>query len=405
MKILVAHCVPRARINGMSRMMGFLHDEIANKGHQVDYFCLEDAPALRKFYPGFHRLLFPYLVLKYALAEARKGKAYDIINVHEPSGSAVVLFRRLLSAKIVVTSHGVERRNWEMRTAADSEPADRPCSKTRLIYPATLLWQADMSLRKSDHVFCLNSDDARYLTERLGRKPADVTRIFPAADPMFGQNAARRDYTRNRTLLFAGSWLVRKGTQDVVTAFADLVRRGHDIFLLILNPGPSDEIVAGQFPEDVRARLICRRTKSESETAAVFERADIFLLPSLFEGTPLTMIEAMWSGLPIVSTRTCGMRDVIEDGRNGLLINPRDSSALAERIERLLSDSALRRRLGTEAHSDAVNRFQWRLTAAPVLESYLRVLQKSRPAQLTRVESQTGRVPAAESNHLPVRES
>src|SRR6516165_4540346 len=96
MKILIAHCVPRARTNGMSRMMGFLHDEIADQGHQVDYFCSEDASILKGFYSGLYRFLFPWAVVKHVSAEAARGVPYDIINVHEPSGSAAIIFRRLL---------------------------------------------------------------------------------------------------------------------------------------------------------------------------------------------------------------------------------------------------------------------------------------------------------------------
>jgi glycosyltransferase involved in cell wall biosynthesis len=378
MKILVAHCVPRARTNGMSRMMGFLHDEVANKGHQVEYFCAEDVPVLPRLYTGFSRFVFPLAVLRHAARAAANWKPYDIINIHEPSGAPLVLWRHSLgNAKIVVTSHGVEQRNWEMRTSAAGAPEDRPSFKTRIVYPATLLWQAHIALRRADHVFCLNSEDRAHLMARVGRSAEDITRIYPAADPVFGANARLRDYSVCRTLLFAGTWLARKGAQDLVIAFSKLARERQGLQLTVLNPGVEETALLSQFPEDVRTRVNWRKTRSEQETAAAFEQADVFLLPSLFEGTPLTLIEAMWSGLPVVTTNVCGMRDVVRDGENGLLIPPRDPVALTASIARFLDDQTLRERTGRCALADAREKFQWRFVAVAVMESYLRVHGRS----------------------------
>ena len=98
--------------------------------------------------------------------------------------------------------------------------------------------------------------------------------------------------------------------------------------------------------------------------------AGIFVLPSLFEGTPLTLIEAMWSGLPIVTTATAGMKDVVSDGRTGLLVPPADPGALAAALDRLITDGQLRRRLGTEAHAVASHEYTWDNAAATFATAY-----------------------------------
>jgi glycosyltransferase involved in cell wall biosynthesis len=104
--------------------------------------------------------------------------------------------------------------------------------------------------------------------------------------------------------------------------------------------------------------------------ASTFSRADLFLLPSLFEGTPLTMMQAMMSGLPIVTTATCGMKDVIDDEMTGLLIPIRSPDAIVTAIERLLNSPALRRSLGVAARAVALKRYTWDQAAAPVLHAY-----------------------------------
>ena len=74
--------------------------------------------------------------------------------------------------------------------------------------------------------------------------------------------------------------------------------------------------------------------------------SDVFLLPSVFEGTPLTLMEAMHSGLPIVTTDVCGMRDVIRNGESGILVPIRSPGNIAQAINQLAGDSELRQRLG-----------------------------------------------------------
>ena len=81
-------------------------------------------------------------------------------------------------------------------------------------------------------------------------------------------------------------------------------------------------------------------------------RADIFLLPSKWEGMPMTVIEAMGTGLPVVASRVGGVPDMVTDGESGLLIPP-TAEALAQAIERLVKDEALRERLGTQARQEA----------------------------------------------------
>ncbi len=82
---------------------------------------------------------------------------------------------------------------------------------------------------------------------------------------------------------------------------------------------------------------------------AIMAQTDIFVLPSILEGLPLSIIEAMAYGCPIVATAVGGIPELIEDGVNGLLCQPADPVGLAQKIQALIEDSALRDRLGDTA--------------------------------------------------------
>jgi len=73
--------------------------------------------------------------------------------------------------------------------------------------------------------------------------------------------------------------------------------------------------------------------------------ADIFVLPSLSEGFPVVIVEAMASGLPIVATNITGLPEIVHDGENGFLVEPKNPAELAERILLLLQDDELRGRI------------------------------------------------------------
>ena len=194
--------------------------------------------------------------------------------------------------------------------------------------------------------------------------------MTPGADPIFGAAAEQRTYQRASRLLFAGTWLPRKGVQELAQAFTTLVDRGHDVRLDVLGAGVDPAVVVRGFGSAAAARVDVRVGGNDAEIAAAMRDADIFVLPSLFEGTPLTLIEAMWSGLPVVTTATAGMKDVVSDGRTGLLVAPGDAVPLAAAIGRLTQDADLRRRLGAEAHAVAQREYTWENAAATFASAY-----------------------------------
>jgi len=353
----------------MSRIMGFIHDRVAAAGHHVDYFCAEDLPAVLR--GRVARFTFPLALCRHIAAACRTRAPYDIVNVHEPASGLVCLLRRAIGRPVlVVTSHGLEQRAWELSLAELRLGRAGPSWRTRVVYPATGLWQANLGLRHADHVFCLNYEDRDYLFRHMGVTPERTTRIFPGADVGFASPNGTRDYGRCTRLLFAGTWRKNKGIEDMVPAFVALAARWPELRLTVLGAGVPEGVVRGAFPEALRGRVECRFAADDSQTAAAFQAADLFLLPSLFEGTPLTLMEAMMSGLPVVTTAVCGMRDVIRDGENGLLVPLRNPEAIVNAVGCLLEDDVLRARLGRSAQCEALEQYTWDRVAESVLLTY-----------------------------------
>jgi glycosyltransferase involved in cell wall biosynthesis len=380
LRILVAANIAERRTGGMSRIMGFTHDVLAKAGHTVDYFYAEQASRYGVRGP-WSRFSFPLALARFVADQKRQGAAYDVVNAHEPTALAVALRRRSLgNPRVVITSHGVERRAWELALEEGRLGRGGPTLKTRVVYPLTSLWQSALALRRADHVFCLSFEDRDYLRSWLGPACPSITRIFPAANAGFAEAAAARDYGRAERLLFAGTWRKNKGTQDLVQAFEALASRQPTITLTVLGGGFTASTILAAFPEALRPRVRCVSAESERETMAAFAAHDLFVLPSLFEGTPLTLVEAMASGLPIVTTATCGMKDVIRDGENGLLVPIRASGAIVASLERLIQDGELRQRLGRAARAEAAGKYTWERVAEPIGAAYWTLADAARRA-------------------------
>ena len=103
---------------------------------------------------------------------------------------------------------------------------------------------------------------------------------------------------------------------------------------------------------------------------------DVFVLPSLWEGLPLSLVLAMGAGVPVVATNVAGIPEVVEEGRTGLLVPPADSAALGRALARLFGDASLRQRLGRDARAAVLPRFGVDGYVSSVTHLYDRLLSK-----------------------------
>jgi glycosyltransferase involved in cell wall biosynthesis len=118
----------------------------------------------------------------------------------------------------------------------------------------------------------------------------------------------------------------------------------------------TEETVRRHFSHLIQSSLEVHPFVSREDMPALYASHDIFVLPSL--GMPLVLLEAMASGLAIVTTESSGMTDVVEDGHDGLLTIPGDATSLVLAITKLFENPQLRRQLGSAAQ-EKMKRFSW----------------------------------------------
>jgi glycosyltransferase involved in cell wall biosynthesis len=159
---------------------------------------------------------------------------------------------------------------------------------------------------------------------------------------------------------FTVGWIGRmtgiKRTDDVLLAFRTLRERGVDARLVMVGDGPDRDHVERRAHDlgVVRDTLFLGY---QEQVARFFAAFDVFVLPSANEGTPVTAIEALAAGRPVVATRVGGIPDVVREGEDGFLVAQGDVGALADRLEQLAGDPRLRERMGESARSRVRRRY------------------------------------------------
>ncbi len=108
----------------------------------------------------------------------------------------------------------------------------------------------------------------------------------------------------------------------------------------------------------------------------LYALSDIFVLPSFYENFPACILEAMASQCAVVSTPVGGIREMIEDGTNGILVPTNDAEALADSLVKLVEDKRLRTALGRKARESVVERFNWPEAARKTIECYEEVIAR-----------------------------
>jgi O-antigen/teichoic acid export membrane protein/glycosyltransferase involved in cell wall biosynthesis len=225
-----------------------------------------------------------------------------------------------------------------------------------------ILW----GLGKSSKFIAVSLAMERLLSSHWPGIPCVMVPYGINADLFAGGRAPTNHSVR---LLFIGKMGFLKGEQDLLQALQRVVEVAPNFRLDMLGQ-LSDSITTECRVSGLQPLIDHLGPVSLEERLAYFKRADLFVLPTYAEGTPISMLEAMAAGLPVVSTPVGGIPDVVEDGVEGYIVRAGDVEALADRLARLINDPEQCRRMGRLAQ-DKVRPFNWDVVL-PQLERELR---------------------------------
>jgi sugar transferase (PEP-CTERM/EpsH1 system associated) len=343
--------LPAMEAAGMEAMTARLTRALAARGHQVGVTCIESggvlADQLRA--DGFRVAVVPARglrsMLRAPLLEAwLRTVAPDAVHVHSGAWlKGARAARRAGVTRVVHTVHGL--------TGDDGEP-----------WHVTFLHR--LAARYTDWVAPVSTPLRDYLARRV-RIDAAKMRVIPngvntdhfrpgpptgalrerlriASEGLIVGTVARLDPVKNHALL--------------IDAFARVRALVPEAALVIIGDGPLRSSL------EARARSLGLERNihfvgASNDVAALYRELDLFVLSSNAEGTSMSILEAMASGVCVLATAVGGTPDLLADGASGMLVPPRDPAALAGALTEVLRDDARRRRLADAGRARARERY------------------------------------------------
>lgn len=242
----------------------------------------------------------------------------------------------------------------------------------------------DRLLKNSDDLLISECDSSRdYLVKRLGYSPDKVRTVYNGVDiAQWPVSKVERHEKRLGLRLGKDDILVgsvgrldaQKAQGVLVEAVARLKNR-HPVKCVIIGDGPKRASLEAQ----VRRRGLEKHVwllGERDDVTAWLSSFDLFALPSLWEGLPNALLEAMAMGLPVVASAVDGVGEVVKDDENGLLVHPKDPGLLADKLAALAGDPQARARLGGAAKRTIAERFTLLRMIADYEAAYSEVLTR-----------------------------
>ncbi|MFQ6135701.1 MAG: glycosyltransferase family 4 protein [Candidatus Hydrothermarchaeales archaeon] len=285
--------------------------------------------------------------LSFTISGFFKGKNADFDAIHAhyavPQGLLGVILKKVGKKPLVVTLHGSDV------TILSRNIFTRPIIK--------------YVLKNADKIITV-SEFLRDEVLNLGIKKEKVTTIYAGVSADVGDRESKID---GETVAFIGALVRQKGVDILIRAFKMVKERLPKAKLIIIGDGKErsslEELAKDLRLEDVQFRGYY------GELKGIFGESSLLVLPSREEGFGLVLLEAMNHGVPIIASRIGGIKEIVQNGYNGILVQKENPGELSRAIVKILEDEELRTKL-TRNGREFVKRFSWEKMADEVDEIY-----------------------------------
>lgn len=302
-------------------------------------------------------LILPFFVIATVLNLIRVSKRMnaEVIHAHWvlPNGFAAAIVSKLLRIPLVISLLG-----------SDIFIADR-----NFLFRAAAKW----TFKQSSAVTACSQE----LYDRAKRIHNNINiQLIPlGADPDIFKPINNREEIRERygwssdeiIITTLGRMVYKKGFSHLIDIVPELISKENRIKVVIGGSGPLErELKEKAHLMGINDSIFFPGRIPWNEDPKFLAASDIFILPSQrdkagnLDGLPTVLLEAMACGLPCVASDIGGVSLVIEDGKNGFLVQPSDKAALIDRLLRLVEDDDLRREMGAVARENVVEKFNWK---------------------------------------------
>ena len=364
--------IDEANVGGGQRHVLWLAEGLVRDGYEIAVACERQGylvDELRSI--GIRHLpvdLGNHFSAKSLFHLIRLIREFDPTIVHTHGGTAGVYGRiaaRYLNRTTVHTYHGIHYLHFE-------------AGWMKRIY----LFLEQFLLRWTDATICVaNSDLHLALSHNLAKHARAFVVVNGINARQFGPSAepSKRKRVSNRRVTVIGTigrLHEQKGHRYLIQAAGEIAKLSAPIEFRIVGDGNLRSELELQV-QTLGLQNVIRFLGSRTDITAQLAQMDLFVLPSLWEGLPLVLLEAMSAGVPIIASNVDGVSEILEDGKDALLVPPRDPHTLAMAIVKLIRNKKEARHLATNALRKISKRFDVKDMVRQTERVYRTILKSS----------------------------
>lgn len=206
---------------------------------------------------------------------------------------------------------------------------------------------------EADYIL-VNSDFVKSSFVENGYNPNKVKVVYLGVREDFWKCKVKYERSEVFSLLFIGGFGFRKGCEYLLKSLEIIEKKGVDFRLTVIGPIVDFDDVIDKYGVD---KIDFKGSVLYDDLKNYYAKADVFIFPSLCEGSTMAGMEAMSAGLPCIFTENCGVPVI--DKENGLIIPIKDEQAIADAVELLYNNESLRRKIGVNANKTIEENFKW----------------------------------------------
>lgn len=360
----------------------FLCRELVKRGHEVtvltaqepskEYRMLAESVPRRQFFEGICIERFPSvlnfgnILLMPSLLPFLVRSDFDLIHTHEfftPCSFYSAIASRANRIPLLMTQH-----NDQLPQSA----ADRfqyyanasTCGRYTLVQARKII---ALSASIKDHLLMLHVNREKIEVIPNG---VDTEKFAPSKSNWLEKNWG----ITQRVVLFVGRFIEPKGIIYLLEAFMNVIEKVPDAKLVFVGAGPQRSEIA-RFQNKCKDHIFCIDLVNHTEMPHIYAGCDVLVNPCFEERFGNTVLEAMASGKPVIGAFVYGMKDIIVNGVTGFHVQPKNTEQISDSLLKILTDDALRKRLGGNARRRAVEKYSHKVLVRRVEKLYSEVLR------------------------------
>ncbi len=363
-------------LTGGAELQMFLLAKFLNKTEYSPILAWSDYPSLDRWSDKFQKEEIPVIRLKvkskhdpqhyFQLKKIIKEHKIDLIHAHiwNPASCRYAFMAADKNTPIITTEH---------------DPFPLPFFKDLI---------KKHFLKKISKIVTVSDNNAKLLKQLYPNHSKKISVIHNGLDLEWWHSQLLRFPNQDRKEIKENIFQAREDSLILITIAALHERKGLRYLIEAMHKitakFPNTKLaIVGEGPEENELRKLVEKLEMENhvellgrrkETPKLLKSSDVFVLPSRREAFGMVNLEAMVTGLPVVATKVGGIPEIIENGKNGFLVEPENSDALAEKILKLIKDPELRNKIGEAGYKTVVEKFDAEKMAQQYEKIYAQIL-------------------------------